>query len=428
MSGATRLAELFGRRRFTIKPGLERIHNLLERHGHPEQRFTAVHVVGTNGKGSTAAMLATMLTQAGYTTGLFTSPHLISYAERFQVNGVQIPSAELERLTSLLLDTATPEETFFELTTALSCLWFAACKVQIAVLEAGMGGRSDATAVVPSPLTVVTPIGLDHCQWLGDSTAAIAAEKIAIAAPGSCVVSARQEPDVQQVISNYCLNRQCGLLRQDHDFTLAADKDGSLNYCSTGTRLPQVRLGLNGQYQIDNAAVALAAAEQLATIGFPVSPSAMLHGLATTRWPGRMELIRLDDGINLLLDGAHNPTGAQALARSLADGTSPRKLLLLGMMADKEPTGILQPLAGQFGQVITVTPDQDRSLPADQLAAACRTAGFLCVEASATVAEGLQRARAIMQPGELLVAAGSLFLIAELKALLAGVPCEAVRG
>ena len=428
MSGAARLAELFGRRRFTIKPGLERIRTLLERHGHPEQRFTAVHVVGTNGKGSTAAMLATMLTQAGYTTGLFTSPHLISYAERFQVNGTLIPAAELERLTSLLLDTATPEETFFELTTALACCWFADQKVQIAVVEAGMGGRSDATAAVPAPLTVVTPIGLDHCQWLGDSTAAIAAEKIAIAAPGSRVVSARQEPDVQQIISAYCLQQQCRLLVQDHDFTLSANTDGTLRYHSVDNTLPQVRLNLNGQYQIDNAAVALAAAEQLATIGFQVAPSAMLNGLATTKWPGRMELITLDDGINLLLDGAHNPTGAQALSRSLAAMAAPRKLLLLGMMADKELTGILQPLVGQFEQVITVAPNQDRSLAAEQLAAACRAAGFSSVEASSTAAEGLRKAREIMQPGELLVAAGSLFLVAELKAQLAGLPCEAVRG
>lgn len=431
MSGTARLAELFGRRRFTIKPGLERILSLLERHGHPEQRFTAVHVVGTNGKGSTAAMLATMLTQAGYTTGLFTSPHLISYAERFQVNGTLISAAELERLTSLLLDTATPEETFFELTTALACLWFAASQVQIGVLEAGMGGRSDATAAVPSPLTVITPIGLDHCQWLGTSTTAIAVEKVAIAAPGSCVVSARQEPDVQQVISTYCLNHQCRLVLQDQDFTLTTDTNGSLHYCSTDSSLQQVRLNLNGQYQIDNAAVALAAAEQLTAIGFPVPPAALLNGLATTRWPGRMELIRLDDGINLLLDGAHNPAGAEALSRSLAamaDSAAPRKLLLLGMMADKVPTSILQPLVHQFKRVITVTPNQDRSLPAAQLAAACRTAGFPCVEEADTTAEGLQKARAVMQPGDLLVAAGSLFLVAELKALLSGVPCEAVRG
>lgn len=431
MSGATRLAELFGRRRFTIKPGLERIHALLERHGNPEQRFTAVHVVGTNGKGSTAAMLATMLTQAGYTTGLFTSPHLISYAERFQVNNALIPADELERLTSLLLDSAAPEETFFELTTALACLWFAASQVQIAVLEAGMGGRSDATSAVPAPLTVVTPIGLDHCQWLGNSTAAIAAEKIAIAAPGSCVVSARQESDVQQVISDYCLNHQCRLVLQDQDFTLAANTDGSLHYSSIGSSLPQVRLNLNGQYQIDNAAIALAAAEQLAAIGFPVPPAALLKGLATTRWPGRMELIPLDGGINLLLDGAHNPAGAEALCQSLAAmtaGATSRKLLLLGVMEDKELSGILKPLTKQFDQVMTVTLNQDRSLPAAQLTTACRAAGFPCVEAAGTTAEGLQRARAIMQPGDLLVAAGSLFLVAELKALLAEVPCEAVRG
>lgn len=428
MSASQQLSQLFGRRRFNIKPGLERILSLLKRHGHPERSFAAIHVVGTNGKGSTAAFLSAIIEQAGYCTGLFTSPHLVSYTERFRVNGTDIAPEQLELLISELLDQAGPDETFFELTTALACHWFARNKVQLAVMEAGMGGRSDATAAIKGIATIVTPIALDHCQWLGSDLQSIAAEKIAVARPGSPVISATQTPEVLTVIEDYCQANNNRLLLAGRDFN--ADRNStntSLTFSSRLGSLSNLCPSLNGGYQTGNAALALAAAEQLIELGFPVSRQAMQKGLTTTRWPGRLELIRLPDGIELLLDGAHNPAGAEALTSALQEFGKRRIILLLGMMDDKDLQGVLLPLLKQVHQVVTVSPSQERAMPAVELAASCNAAGTSAT-AAGSVPSGLEAARAAAEPGDLIVAAGSLFMIGELKSVLAGVPCEAVRG
>lgn len=427
MSPTGRLTELFGRRRFSIKPGLERIKALLERHRHPERSFAAVHVVGTNGKGSTASMLAAVLSQAGYVTGLFTSPHLVNYHERFQLGGLTIPDLELERLTAHLLDTAAEDETFFELTTALACCWFAEQHAQLAVLEAGMGGRSDATAAVPAVLTIITPVSLDHCQWLGTDLAAIAAEKIGIATAGTPVISSRQQPEAQEVIEAYCRTNGNQLLLEGRDFQATFADDGTLQYQGIRTCYDALSLALAGPHQGSNAAVALAAAEELAACGFPVTPAAVRTGLATTCWPGRMERVHLPEGLELLLDGAHNPAGAEALSAALAQRPCRRRLLLLGMMEDKDLSGTLQPLLANTTLVVTVTPQQERALDGRKLAACCEERG-VPAHAAGSVADGLSYLRQLARPGDLLVAAGSLFLVGEIKALLANLPCDAVRG
>lgn len=371
-------------------------------------------------------MLAQMLAEAGHPTGLFTSPHLVSYAERFQINGVRIPESELERLTARLLETAGPEETFFELTTALACCWFADRKVPIAVLEAGMGGRSDATAAVPGIMTIVTPISRDHCQWLGETLPAIADEKIGIAAPGSVVVSAAQEPAVRSVLEQRCRELGCRLLLQERDFSAVATGPGRLSYHGLNA-LPDLQCGLPGAYQTVNAAVAIAAAEQLTGTGFSILPQAIRDGLAAARWPGRMELIRLPQGPTLLLDGAHNSAGSAALAESLAALHEGPVILLLGLMADKELHGILPPLLARARLVITVSPSPERALDADELAAACVTYG-VPAHAASSVSAGLAAACREAREGEMLVAAGSLYLVGELKSLLTGTACEAVQG
>ncbi len=427
MSATGRLTELFGRRRFSIKPGLDRINALLERHRHPERSFAALHVVGTNGKGSTASMLASLLNQAGYVTGLFTSPHLVNYHERFQLGGITIPERELERLIAQLLDTAAEDETFFELTTALACCWFAERRAQLAVLEAGMGGRSDATAAIPALLTIITPVSLDHCQWLGNDLAAIAAEKIGIATAGTPVVCSRQQPEALEVIEAHCRANGNRLVLEGRDFQATFADDGTLQYHGSRTVYDALSLALAGPHQGSNAAVALAAAEELAACGFPLTPAAVRTGLATTCWPGRMERVRLSEGLELLLDGAHNPAGAEALSVALAQLPCRRRLLLLGMMEDKDLTGTLRHLLANATQVITVTPRQERALDDRRLAARCAELG-VSSHAAGSVAEGLACLRQLAEPGDLLVAAGSLFLVGEIKALLANLPCNAVRG
>lgn len=422
------LTQLFGRRRFNIKPGLKRINHLLQQLGHPERCFASIHVVGTNGKGSSAAFAATILQQAGFKTGLFTSPHLVDYSERFRINGIEISCHNLGQQLEHLLQLALPEATFFELTTALACNWFAANQTQLAILEAGMGGRSDATAAIPALATIVTPIALDHCQWLGDSLEKVAQEKVAIAAPGSLVISARQQPEVETVIRRYCEANSLRLLISGQDFEARQDVSGhGVTYSGDALEIHNLQPALQGLHQLENAALAMALAEQMGGFGFPVPATAIKRGVASTRWPGRLEKINLPNGKALLLDGAHNPAAAKALASSLQQYGAGRIILLLGLMEDKDINGVIQPLLSVADQIVTVAPSQERAVAADQLAELCSRSGKNAVAASSVMA-GLDTASKLASADDLIVAAGSLFLVGEIKALLAGSEFEAVRG
>lgn len=428
MTTQGKLAELFGRRRFAIQPGIERIESLLNHFRNPERCFTTLHVVGTNGKGSTSAFLSSILTQAGYCTGLFTSPHLVSYTERFRINSTEINEEELSLLLNELL--AEPEAaatTFFELTTALACRWFAQRQVQMAVIEAGMGGRSDATAALRGVATIITPISQDHSQWLGNTLTHIAQEKVGIAAPGTPIISAPQSPAVLEVIEHYCSEHGNRLMYAGRDYSATENSHGNLQYSGSRFCFPDMQLALNGRYQLTNAALAIAAAEQIDQLGFTIAETAVLNGLRHASWPGRMEEVALDNGTPLLLDGAHNPAGAVALADELNRFSNRRIIMVLGMMEDKDPAGIVAPLLPHANLLITTAPAQDRALSADQLATLCRSYS-VPTESIPVVADALHHISTITVPGDLVVAAGSLFLIGEIKACLSGTACEAVRG
>ncbi len=428
MARVTGLAGLFGRRRFAIRPGTGRISALLARMGHPEQGFRAIHVVGTNGKGSTAAFLSTILTAAGYRTGLFTSPHLINYTERFRIDGTDIDAARLDRLISHLLSIAGPDDTFFELTTALACCYFTENRVEVAILEAGMGGKADATAAITAEATVVTPISLDHGQWLGSTVAAIAAEKAGIAETGSPVICAPQQPEALAAIRSYCHGNLNRLLLAGHDFQAHWEANHRLAYRDARHSLSGMQPGIPGSYQCWNAACALATAELLTGSGLAISAEALVTGINTAYWPGRMERFTLPNGSELLLDGAHNPAGATALAECLRHDQANRSItLVLGVMADKELEPILAALLPLAEHVITVAPNQERSLAADRLAALCADHGCNAVSGG-TVEQGIALARRNTQTNDLIVVAGSLFTVGEARALLTGQICNALRG
>lgn len=428
MAVTTALTELYGRRRFSIRPGTDRIKALLERLGHPERCFQSVHVVGTNGKGSSAAFFSAIMTAAGYCTGLFTSPHLINYSERFRVNGTEIPPEQLDRLIVQILDHAGPDDTFFELTTALACCWFAESGVQLAVLEAGMGGRSDATAAISALATLMTPIAFDHQQWLGASLSAIAAEKVAIAQPGSTIVCAPQPPEAHATISSVCAANHNRLVLANHDFQAHWIDNGHFTYSGLHRQLDSLTPGLPGRYQLWNGACALALAEVLTENGLTVTDDALISGIAHARWPGRMERFSLPNNRELLLDGAHNPAGAAALAETLRQDWADRRIILVvGVMADKDVDGLLHQLAPLADQIITVAPDQERALNADDLAMRCVDHGRLA-DAAGSVEQGISRAQASAHAGDLIVVAGSLFTVGEARALLTGQQCTAVQG
>ncbi|TGU71088.1 bifunctional folylpolyglutamate synthase/dihydrofolate synthase [Geomonas terrae] len=424
MTYAETLEHIYALGRFGIKPGLDRIVPLLAALGNPQDTFKTVHVVGTNGKGSTSSFLASILGAGGYRTGLFTSPHLISFTERMKVNGAEIEEDEVARLAALVLAAAPKESTFFEIVAALAALYFAESGVDIAIFEAGMGGRLDATNALSGILCAIAPISLEHTDYLGSTVEEIAAEKAGICKPGAPVVTARQLPEAQFIIEHNADRLAAPLYRQGEAFD-AFWMDRSLYYRGVSHTLDGLQCGLLGRYQSGNAALALACAELLGAIGFPVTPQAMAAGVANARWPGRMELF--GDAPRVLLDGAHNPAGARALAEALDDIPRGRLFLVIGVMADKELSGILSPLLPLAERVFAVTPALDRALPAVELAGYCLGAGVEAL-AAGSVGEGVELARNVAGDDDLIVVCGSLFTVGEARGHLKSKTFEPFRG
>ena len=367
------------------------------RFGHPERAFQAVHVAGTNGKGSVSAMLAAMLHAEGKRVGLYTSPHLCRFAERIRIAEAPIDDELLVPLLEEVLDGA-PELTFFEAATLTAFLAFARAGVEIAVVEVGLGGRLDATNVLPSPLaTAITRIALDHIAQLGSSLASIAREKAGILKPGVPVVLGPIEGEALAEITGAANETGATLVfaERELDHPLLAEP-----------------MGLDGPHQRDNAAIAISLAKLLG-----LRESAIAQGLRNVHWPGRLESLALPDGA-YLLDAAHNPDGASSLARALrARSLDPKRVaLLFGAMADKDYPAMLNLLAPLAEHRVFVAP-QGRT-PADPTMLA-KTYGGTVAE---SVASGVRMARAAVGPEGLVVVAGSIFLVGEARAILLDIP------
>ncbi len=398
------------------KPGLSRTRELLRRMGDPHKALKFVHITGTNGKGSTAAMTASILTAAGYRTGLYTSPHLWRFHERFQVNGVPIPDADLGRIAQKTLEAGrgmADPATEFELMTAVGMTWFLEERCDIVVLEVGLGGRLDSTNVIDAPeAAVITHIGLEHTRELGNTLELIAREKAGIIKPGCDVVLYRQKREVEAVVENSC--REAGA-------PLTKTSPGALEPVSSGLEGQNFfykgkgpyTLRLLGEYQLPNAVTALETAEALRRRGWRISDGAIKEGLFAAEWPGRMELVRR--GPDVILDGAHNPQCMEALSGSLAKLYPERKVWFLsGVLADKDYPSMfarLLPLAEGF---ITVTPDSPRALEAPALADYLRGRGTRA-EAKGSVREGLEEALRLAGPEGVVCVCGSLYMIGEAR-------------
>lgn len=414
-------------RRFRANPGLERMRALLALLGNPQEQLSCVHIAGTNGKGSTVAMIASVLRAAGYKTGVYISPYVLEYRERIQVNGEMIPQNALVRLVERMrpLVGQVGELTEFELNTALAFCWFAEQGCDIVVLETGLGGRLDATNVIQHPLLcVITSIGLDHTEILGDTLTQIAAEKCGICKPGvRTVVSARQDPEVFETIRQHVVERNGAVLVSVSGFeleeTLATAKM-DLSGSQISLNGLKLHLPLVGEHQILNAWTAFTALHELSEAGFPKAgrASALRSGLESVRFPVRIETACTDP--LTILDGAHNPQGAQTLARALEMLGETPVTGVMGVLADKDSIGALEAVAPRFRRLICVTPDNPRALDAHELAA--RADGF-GVQASAahSLEEGLTLAQAVAKAEQgAVVICGSLYLAAQARALLLG--------
>lgn len=419
------LEKLYARRRFGIRPGVDRVRLLLDRLGHPEHSFHSIHVVGTNGKGSTSAYLASILSACGVRTALFTSPHLISFTERFRIDGTDISPHRLEPLLATVLEAAPSDATFFEVVTALALLCFSEEQVEVAVMEAGMGGRSDATAVLNGILTVITPLSLDHCDYLGTTLEQIAAEKCGIAAPGTAVIIGHQTTVATSAITACFRQTDSRLVWTDRAVSAAWHADGTFDYRGIGSTLNNLRSGIPGRYQTENASLALASAEIMSTMGFSVSEQALRSGISQARWPGRMETIPGTPA--LLLDGAHNPAGAGALAEALKDLRYRKLLLVFGVMADKDVREIFSALAPLTATCYCVSPALERAMDDRELARIITETGTPSI-ACGSVANGIICARRDAACDDLILVCGSLFTVGEAKAWLAGTKFEGIRG
>lgn len=414
---------LFSRGRFGIRPGLATIRHILEDLGNPQRQITVVHVAGTNGKGSTAAFLAAILQAGGYRVGLYTSPHLISYTERFKINGAEITEDELQVIVQDVLAVAPEEATFFELTTASAVLWFARCQVDLAILEVGMGGRWDATNAADNILSIITPISLDHCRYLGESISAIAAEKAGVIS-GGAVICASQDDDALRVIADRCTETGSLMICSGPDFRAVWHDDG-LTYHDSMHTLTGLKPGIPGRFQQDNAACALAAAGFLAGHGFPLRPDHLRHGIESAYWPGRMEVF--PGPVRLLLDGAHNPAGVRALRESLSEFRYTRLILLLGMMADKDRAGVMEPLLALAHEVVVTSAGLPHAVPPEELRAYCERCGRQATVTTA-VAEGVAVAREKAASDDLILVTGSLYLVGEVRGLLLQQPSHPFAG
>ena len=407
---------LYGLQRFGIKLGLDNTRTLLERAGTPQQHFLCVHVAGTNGKGSTAAFLAAILQAAGLRVGLYTSPHLQSFCERIRINGTAICESEIAALTERLRPlSAELPVTFFEFTTVLALCAFAGQHVDIAILETGMGGRLDATNVVAANLSLITPISLDHQEHLGMTLAAIAAEKAGIIKEGVPVICSEQGEEVLDVVHRQAAACHAPFLYAGRDFSITMNASGSFDYRDNDHQLRDLHSGLAGAHQPHNAALAIAAAFRLRSLGLTIPDAAIRQGLSEVYWPGRLEW--WEGKRHILLDGAHNAAGASVLAAYLATCNALTLHWLVGVKNDKNYHEILAPILPLTSRLYAVAPPAISAIEPEKLVDLARQAR-VPAQAFASVAAGLQAARAACNPNDIILVAGSLFLIGAVRELL----------
>lgn len=398
---------LYELRLFGLKLGLENTRQLAALVGNPQERLRFIHVAGTNGKGSTCAMLESVYRTAGFKVGLFTSPHLVSFRERIQVNRQWIAEADVVRLVGRLrpLIEAFPADhhpTFFEAVTVLALLYFAEQQCDLVIWETGMGGRLDATNLVTPLASLITNIQFDHQKWLGNTRIQIAAEKAGIIKPGVPVLTTTDETDALEVITRTANAANAPL-------TVLSPVEACRTWPS------DVGLSLLGDHQKANAALAWATVRSLANV-LPVSEGIVREGLAGVRWPGRLQSVALPNGKTVLLDGAHNPAGAEALAAAIRQHFADcRPTLILGILQDKDWPAMCTTLASLADRVLLVPVKSERSAAPEVLRQECYRVNPRALESvCGSLAEAVEAAR----EDPFLVITGSLYLVGEALELL----------
>ncbi len=410
---------MYGLRRFGIKLGLSTIRSILYGLGNPQNQFKCIHVAGTNGKGSIASTLSSILQLSGYKVGLYTSPHLVRFNERICIN--QKPIDDDSIVTSYeavnRADHGDREPTFFEFTTAMALYEFGKQKVDWAIIETGMGGRLDATNIITPALCVISNISVEHREYLGNTITEIAGEKAGIIKKQVPVVTGVKQKNAISVVEKIAKNRSAPLYRLGQHFKTRKGKDGTFTYFGIDHTKHKMKTGLSGTHQIQNAALAIAASEILMNNeAVKVSYASIKEGLIKNKWPGRLEIVSLSPTI--ILDGAHNLIAARNLAKFLKEEMAGRHItLVIGILDDKPYASMLQSLLSACDRVVLTRPVIDRALAPETLLPQAKD---LVKDTTVIndVGEALMHAAKTSQPEDVICVAGSLYVVGEAKQML----------
>jgi dihydrofolate synthase / folylpolyglutamate synthase len=407
------LGYLSGLNKMGIRFGLDPIRLLMERLHNPQNSYPAVLIAGTNGKGSVAAMTASILSAGGFRTGLYTSPDLIDFRERIRIDGKMISREEAATCTQLVKEKITEDLSYFEFLTAMAFLHFRRQRVDIVILEIGMGGRLDATNIVAPLLSVITNVSLEHREYLGNTLEEIAREKGGIIKRrGRCLTAATQHR-VIETLGSICRERGTTLYRLGREIRIRTRRDGTFSYRGIGRCYERLVSPLAGRHQFSNAALALGAVELIGDAGFRVDENVVVEGLRKTRWEGRLEMLRRAP--MLLVDGAHNPAGAATLRRALQTDFPHRKLILIfGVLGDKDYPAMARRLFPLADRIMLTRPHSERSLPLDLLLPVARRF-HRNVEWFENPGDALRSALSRAGTEDLVCVAGSLYLVGEIK-------------
>lgn len=415
--------------RFGSKLGLENMRHLLELMGNPQDKLRFVHIAGTNGKGSVAAFISSILMKAGYRTGLYTSPYIERFTERIRINSEEISWDNLARITSLVkekIDIMTAggmnHPTEFEVVTAVAFQYYLEQQCDVIVLEVGLGGRLDATNIIRTPLvSVITAIALDHTDILGDTIEKIAREKAGIIKQGGNVVIYPQDEKIAAIFRDVAQSSNCSITAVNDTMIKPGPFDEDGQYFSYG-EYKNLRIRLIGQHQLSNAAVAIEAISALRHSGLKVSDQNISDGLKSAVWAGRMEILRKDP--LLIIDGAHNAQGADALAETLrAYFPEKKKIFIIGVLKDKDYGQLIKAVSDMASHFLTVTPDSQRALNGEVLADFIREYynnignDTIDVEYCTSIRDAVIKGLGLAGKDDLVCAFGSLYYIGEVRHL-----------
>jgi dihydrofolate synthase / folylpolyglutamate synthase len=404
---------LYGLEKFGTVLGLENIRWILDSVGNPQDSLKTIHVGGTNGKGSVASMLSQILNEEGYSVGKYTSPHLQSFTERITVNGERVSEMEVAERTARLRETLEGRErghffTFFDFTTALALEHFADAAVDVAVIEVGLGGRLDSTNVIHPLASIITNVALDHTDYLGCDLIDIAREKAGIIKTGTPVITGASGVPLT-IIEEQSKSLDSPLFRLGREFSYEKEAEGTMSYRGTAEAFSDLEIGLPGDHQLENSAMALCCLETLVPSGISVSETSIRKGLGRTIWEGRLEQVR--ESPLLLLDGAHNPHAMEALSAFIASHHGERrKILVFGVMRDKAYEEMLRIIRPLMDLIIFTQPAVERALNPAIMARLVPEAVL-----TGSVREALETAKINAHPGDLILVTGSLYTVGDAK-------------